>query len=127
MKKKSDKYVVPERESKGDEWFRVKGEISPYFVANGLMNICELQYSMCSGNLFPLQFAHSKKRRLIAKEQPERDRELKEVIRVCTHCHNFIEYLPELNGVSGHDRMYKIVRDTIKRREKRLSRWKRVA
>lgn len=115
------------KESKGDEWFRIKEEIFPYFLRHNLAGVCELQFDCCTGNLRPLQFAHSKKRIDIATEEPERTRELKEVVRACNECHKLIEHLPDKDGLTGHERMYRIVVDTIKRREKRLARWVKVS
>lgn len=120
------KGLIPKKESKDEEWQRIKKEIRPFFIENDLYYICELQLSKCIGNALPLQFAHSKKRFDIAKEEPERTRELKEVVRACTVCHNYIETLPDTEDLTGHERMYRIVVDTINLREKRLGRWHKV-
>ena len=115
------------KESKNDEWTRIKRDIlDPYFQKHNLYSVCELQLDRCIGAVLPLQYAHSKKRGEIALEEPERTRELCEVIRACTNCHKDIEYLPEKDGVSGHEQMYQIVTSVIKTREKRLSRWQKV-
>lgn len=126
VKEKKGLFEGLKKESKDEEWRRIKDEIRPYFIANGLYDICELHLSVCIGNALPLQFAHSKKRVDIASEEPERTRELKEVVRACTACHNVIEHLPDTEGATGHERMYKIVRDTIAARERRLAKWKKV-
>ena len=114
------------REPRDEECRRHYAEITPFFIANGLYDICELQLSVCIGNVLSLQFAHSKKRDDIAKEEPERSRELQEVVRACTKCHEVIEHLPDNSEMSGRERMYKIVRDTIARRQRRLFKWKKV-
>lgn len=116
------------KEKKVDEWTRVRTEIlDPYFIANNLYDVCELTFSKCIGNKLPLQYAHSKKRGDIAKEEPERTRELCEVVRACTVCHDHIEYLPEKDGKSGREHMYDIVVSTINKRNRRLARWKKVS
>lgn len=116
------------RESKVDEWSRIKKEIlDPYFYKHNLYDQCELKLSVCIGNVITLQYAHSKKRNDIAKQEPERTRELCEVVRACTSCHNYIEYLPERDGKSGKEQMYEIVVSTINKRNRRLSRWERVS
>ncbi len=127
VKEKKGLFDHLKKESKDEEWRRHKAEITPYFVANGLYDICELQLSVCIGNALPLQFAHSKKRIDIATEEPERSRELQEVIRACTKCHEVIEHLPDTEDLTGRERMYKIVVDTISRRKKRLARWKKIS
>lgn len=114
------------KESKDEECRRHYAEITPFFIANGLYDICELQLDVCIGNALPLQFAHSKKRIDIATEEPERSREMQEVVRACTQCHALIEHLPDNEYMTGRERMYKIVTDTIARRNRRLSKWKRV-
>lgn len=115
------------KESKGDEWFRIKQEeLHPYFQANNLFDKCELGLPVCIGSALPLQYAHSKKRGEIALEEPQRGIEMREVIRVCQNCHNHIETLEETDGVSGHQQMYDIVVGVIARRNKRLARWEKV-
>lgn len=115
------------KENKDDEWSRIKRTIlDPYFIKHNLRDICEIQFSMCIGNVLPLHYAHSKKRGDIALEEPERTRELCEVVRACSECHNYIEHLPEYNGLTGHEQMYNIVTSVISKRNKRLSRWKKV-
>jgi hypothetical protein len=123
LKPRGSKGLFPKKESKTEEWNRVKREIlDPYFQENGLYWICELDYPMCIGTALPLQYAHSKKRGEIALDEPERTRELTEVIRACTECHGYIE---DPTKISKSD-MYYIVVTTIEKRNKRLSRWKNV-
>jgi hypothetical protein len=62
----------------------------------------------------------------IAKDEPERTRELCEVVRACSACHNHIEYLPKKDGKSGREQMYEIVLSVIDRRNKRLGLWEKV-
>lgn len=127
QKEKKGLFLHLKKESKDEEWFRIKQEIRPFFVKHGLINICELKLPMCIGNVLPLHFAHSKKREDIAKEEPERTRELKEVVRACPKCHDYIEHLPEKDGVSGRQRMYNIVIACIEIRNRRLARWKKIS
>lgn len=118
---------IPKKESKMEEWRRIKTEILiPYFISIGLISTCEIKGDRCLGSALAMQFAHSKKRDDIAKEEPERTRELCEVIRACTNCHYDIEHLPYKDGVSGKDQMYIIVINLIAFRNKRLARWKKV-
>lgn len=109
------------KESKDHEWARIKREIKPFFVEHGLYYICELQLpNVCVGSVLNLTYAHSKKRGDIAKKEPERTRELKEVVRACPACHHKIEYLPKTETETGREQMYRIVTDCIKRRNRRL-------
>lgn len=121
------KGLFPEKESKVEEWARVKRDIlDPYFHEKGLYYTCELSLKGCIGRLLPLQYAHSKKRDDIASEEPERTRELCEVIRTCTVCHDYIERLPSKDEKTGKQRMYEIVVKIIEKRNERLARWKKV-
>ncbi len=131
LKKKSVKketkglFDYLKKETKDEEWRRIKEEITPFFVSTGLYNICELKLSKCMGN-FKLSFAHSKKREDWANTLPQRDIDAKEVVRACPNCHDEIEY-PEVDktkGELGREIMYNIVVQTIKRREDALKRWK---
>ena len=109
------------KESRVEEWNRIKEEITPYFIKYGIYNTCELKLpQICSGSYIGLTYAHSKKRNDIARDEPKRTEELKEVIRACVSCHDCIEYLPKLGDLSPSDRMYIIVKDCIDRRNKRL-------
>jgi hypothetical protein len=126
--KKEGKTLIPKKETKDEEWRRIKVDIlDPFFKAKNLYNGCELLLDdICIGNVLKLCYAHSKKRDDIALEEPQRTQELCEVVRACPSCHNYIEYLPERKGISGKEQMYKIVTDAISRRNRRLARWKRV-
>lgn len=115
------------KESKAEEWARIKKDIlDPLFVRMGLYDTCELQLDKCIGNIVELQYAHSKKRELIAKQEPERTRELCEVVRACTNCHDDIEHLADTAEETGHEQMYRIVVSTINRRNRRLAQYKRI-
>lgn len=106
------------KETKNEEWKRVKKDtLDPFFIKHGLYYKCELGLSMCIGSILELQYAHSKKREEIALEEPERTRELCEVIRVCATCHEYIEYLPEYEGKSGKTQMYEIVIKAVSKRK----------
>jgi hypothetical protein len=82
---------------------------------------------MCIGAVLPLQYAHSKKREEIALEEPERTRELCEVVRACTACHYYIEHLEDTEEKTGKEQMYEIVVRIRNKRNKRLSRWKKIS
>lgn len=119
---KEKKNLFPKKESKVAEWNRIKREITPYFIENDIYNICELGLEGCTGNAIGLTYAHSKKRGDIATKEPERTRELKEVVRACPACHHKIEYIPKELG--GRKKMYEIVTEVIRKREERLGRYK---
>lgn len=124
---KQKTFNLNKKESRDEEWARIKKDIlNPEFIAKGLYSVCEIQLEGCIGSIISLQYAHSKKRDDIAREEPERTRELCEVVRACTICHDIIEHLEEKDGVSGKDQMYAIVLSIIDRRNRRLSRWKKV-
>lgn len=107
------------KETKQEEWERIKKDIlDPYFYKLGLFTVCELRIpNICIGSALSLQYAHSKKRDYIAVDEPERTRELCEVVRACTACHNEIEHLEDTEQETGHEQMYRIVIDCIKRRK----------
>lgn len=109
------------------EWNEIRKELAEEFHKAGLYEVCELQFSMCIGRALPLQFAHSKKRIDWSMEPEQRLLDAREVVRSCTACHNYIEHLPDTADKSGHERMYEIVTATIKKREKRLKRWKKIS
>lgn len=113
------------KESKDQEDQRIKREIlDPYFINLGLYYVCELNLpSTCIGNSLPLQYAHSKKRGDIALKEPERTRELCEVVRACTACHNEIEYIAPTPEETGRKIMYRIVIATIENRNKLLDKF----
>jgi hypothetical protein len=115
--------IIVYKETKDEEWARIKREeLDPYFYRHNLHDICELQLRVCTGRA--RHYAHSKKRDDIARDEPERTRELKEVVRACPECHDFIEYPPRTEDNSGKRMMYEVVVDRIKKREARLERWK---
>ncbi len=103
------------KESKIDEWVRIRAELFEKFNQLGITS-CELNLKGCTKNYY-LGFAHSKKRKEIATEQPERDRELAEVALLCTSCHQQIEYLPSTDLETGHGRMYRIITNIINNRK----------
>ena len=117
------------RESKTEEWNRIKRDIlNPYVESIGLKDVCEIRIiGTCVGNALPLTYAHSKKRNDIAKNEPERTRELCEVVRACPACHHEIEYLEPTETESGHEQMYRIVTTIIKKRNAKLDRWIKVS
>jgi hypothetical protein len=116
------------KESKNHEWNRIKREIlDPYFHANDLYYICELKLpNICSGNAMKLTYAHSKKRGYIAKKEPERTRELCEVVRACINCHHTIEYPKGVSKAEGLELMFKAVTECIERRNRRLRLYEKV-
>lgn len=65
---------------------------------------CELRYEGCWGQ--GQGFAHSKKSRFLITDQ-----DFLEVALACNSCHNILEY-------SGHQNMYEVIVDTIKKRER---------
>ena len=101
-------------ESKVEEWNRIRAELTKQFNLIGITR-CELKLEGCVGT-FGLAFAHSLKRGKIPKDEPLRTEKLMEVARLCIYCHNVIEYLPEVDGKSGHVRMEEIILNIIKNR-----------
>jgi protein-tyrosine-phosphatase len=115
------------KESKDAEWSRIKRDIlDPYFYSIALLSTCELGFDGCVGSYLPLQYAHSKKREEIAKYEPERTRELCEVIRVCTACHDKIEHPKGLKGKEAKEYMYRMVTQTIESRNRALAKWEKI-
>jgi hypothetical protein len=110
---------LKKKENKNNEWKRIKKELNPIFIDANLYDVCELGFEeVCIGNALPLSYAHSKKRADIAKDEPERTRELKEVIRTCAKCHYYIEYqLGNDDMYSAKEKMYLVVTECIKRRQ----------
>ncbi len=101
------------KEAKTDEWARVRKEITPYFVAHGIYNVCEAKLPVCIGTALELQFAHSKKRVDWATDGRARQEDAREVIRACTACHEALEHLPEKDGRTGRERMRDAIRAII--------------
>jgi hypothetical protein len=110
--------LYPKKETKDEEWSRIKREITPYFEKYGLYDRCELMLPNCKG--YGDQYAHSKKRGDIAKLEPERTKELKEVVRACPSCHYKVEYPEKTAEETGRQIMYRIVLSCIDARNKRL-------
>lgn len=110
------------KETANDEWNRIKREIKPIFEEFGLYDICELRLEGCIEHIrdIELQFAHSKKRGQIAKHEPERTKELKEVIRVCSSCHYKIEYPKKTEEETSRQIMYRLVLECIDKRNREL-------
>lgn len=94
------------RDKQGKLWLKIKKQKLSEFSELGIVR-CE----MCNGqpssdfNRQILDFAHSKKRRMIQNEE-----ELAEVALLCRSCHNYIEYQ------MTHDEMEQTVKGIIKRR-----------
>lgn len=105
------------KESKTDEWARIRKEIIPFFVAHGIYNICEVGLTgICIGTVLELQFAHSKKRVDWAVDGRARQEDAREVVRICTACHARLEHLPEQEGKTGRERMCEAIRMIIAKR-----------
>lgn len=103
--------------SKNDEWAKVRKQITPFFVARGIYNICEAALEgICIGNALELQFAHSKKQVDRAADGRARQEDMREVIRCCTACHLHLETLPEENGKTGRERMCELIKAIIAKR-----------
>lgn len=111
---------VKKKESKDDEWSRIKREIlDPYFYEIGLFSVCELRIpNVCEG--WPLSYAHSRKRGDISKREPERTRQLCEVVRACQACHKEVEFPPRTETESSRQIMYRKIIEVIDYRNQKV-------
>jgi hypothetical protein len=103
-KREKKKKRLKQRGEKTDMWEKTRADLVVRFEAAGITS-CELRYEGCFKNNF-LSFAHSKKRRYIVSQE-----ELEEVCLSCTHCHQKIEFRPD---------MYETVRRVIASRRVKI-------
>lgn len=112
-------YIKP-KESKEHEWARIKREIlDPYFYEIGLFNVCELNIPNVCDGLF-IGYAHSRKRGDIAKQEPERTKQLCEVVRACQKCHKKVEFPPRTITESSRQIMYRKIIEVIDSRNQKV-------
>lgn len=96
LPKKKNTPSYQNKESKIEEWGRIRAELKERFVAVGILS-CELKLEGCTraANFgWSWSFAHSEKRDNIAsrKTNPElREIQIREVVYSCGNCHDFIE------------------------------------
>lgn len=112
------KGLYQKKESKVDEWNRVKSELKEQFVKAGITS-CELRWSRCTlaRNFgFTWSFAHSLKRDKISADPEIRPVEIREVIYACGECHDQLEKIGNKERFDGKPKMMDIVRDVISRR-----------
>jgi hypothetical protein len=107
---------------KGKEWDKIKKKIYEQLLKDDV-RYCELRLPATQKHptdctLYIDGLAHSVTRQWLGKwGSEERAVKIEEVIAVCNSCHNKIEKIPE---------MEEIVKKIIERRNKRISRWKKI-
>lgn len=75
------------KKDKTSEWIEIRKDLTELFDKLGI-NYCEAGFTGCTYQLY-LGFAHADKRIHLTEKQLKT-----EVIRICTNCHQKIEYIP---------------------------------
>ena len=122
-KKGKELFAHLKKESKTEEWNRIRAEQKLLFLKAGIIS-CELKLEGCTRAYnfgWTWSFAHSLKRDKMSSELEIRYVQMREIVYACGRCHNIIEKIGNKERFDGKPKMKDYVRNAIANRQNPLT------